>query len=125
MSRELGFSNAVFSQWKKRKQNPSAESLRKMAEYFQVSVDYLLGYETEKEIIPGRLKIISVDDPNADHYKITLDAEDEDAFLFGLQILQNAGDFSEEARQELLNYLDYMRSKQKPSKEDTNDDGQT
>ena len=45
MSRACGFSNAVFSQWKNRKQNPSATKIAKMAEYFGVSVDYLLGNE--------------------------------------------------------------------------------
>jgi len=33
MSRDLGFSKAVFSQWKTGKQKPSAEKLLKMAEY--------------------------------------------------------------------------------------------
>lgn len=43
MSRELGFSNAVFSQWKQRKQKPSVASMKKMADYFGVSIDTLLG----------------------------------------------------------------------------------
>jgi repressor LexA len=43
MSRDLGFSNAVFTQWKQRKQNLSASSIKKIADYFDVSVDYLLG----------------------------------------------------------------------------------
>lgn len=51
MSRACGFSNAVFSQWKNRKQNPSATKIAKMAEYFGVSVDYLLGNE-EKPAAP-------------------------------------------------------------------------
>lgn len=51
MSRDLGFSNAVFSQWKTGKQKPSAEKLLKMAEYLGVSADYLLGIE-QKENSP-------------------------------------------------------------------------
>lgn len=50
MSRELGFSNAVFSQWKQRKQKPSADKVSKMAEYFGVSADYLLtGEDAQKK----------------------------------------------------------------------------
>ena len=41
MSRDLGFSNAVYSQWRSGKQNPSLEKLQKMADYFGVSTDYL------------------------------------------------------------------------------------
>ena len=43
MSKDLGFSNAVFYQWKSHQQNPSADKVVKMADYFGVSVDYLLG----------------------------------------------------------------------------------
>lgn len=45
MSRDLGFSTAVFSQWKHRLQKPSADKVSKMAEYFDVSVGYILGTE--------------------------------------------------------------------------------
>lgn len=40
MSRELGFSNAVFSQWKNKKQKPSLDSIKKIAEYFGVPMEY-------------------------------------------------------------------------------------
>ena len=45
MMSALGFSNGLFSQWKSRKQKPSREKLDKIADYFGVSVDYLLGKE--------------------------------------------------------------------------------
>ena len=37
----LGYSNGYFSKWKK--VSPNSEGLRKVADYFDVSVDYLLG----------------------------------------------------------------------------------
>lgn len=43
MMRELGFSSGLFSQWKSGKQRPSAEKICKIAEYLNVSTDYLLG----------------------------------------------------------------------------------
>lgn len=49
MSKDLGFSNAVFSQWKTGKQNPSIEKLTKIAKYLEVSTDYLLGTEQNKK----------------------------------------------------------------------------
>lgn len=44
MMKELGFSSGLFSQWKSGKQKPSAEKICKIAEYLNVSTDYLLGF---------------------------------------------------------------------------------
>lgn len=44
MSKDLGFSSGLFSQWRSG-QNPSTEKIHKVAEYLNVSVDYLLGNE--------------------------------------------------------------------------------
>ena len=41
--------------------------------------------------IPGRLKLIEVDDPESKSYQYRIEAQDEDAYLSGLQILENAG----------------------------------
>ncbi|EGO6558149.1 helix-turn-helix transcriptional regulator [Enterococcus faecalis] len=41
----LGYSNGYFSKWKK--VSPNSEGLRKVADYFNVSVDYLLGRENK------------------------------------------------------------------------------
>ncbi|MCW2279907.1 helix-turn-helix domain-containing protein [Lactococcus lactis] len=46
---KLGFSENLFYTWKKT--NPKAADLEKVADYFHVSVDYLLGRE-EKEELP-------------------------------------------------------------------------
>ena len=43
MMKELGFSSGLFSQWKANAQNPAYSSLEKIANYLNVSVDYLLG----------------------------------------------------------------------------------
>ena len=43
LSKRLGVSNASISYWENAKQEPSASALYKLATYFDVSVDYLLG----------------------------------------------------------------------------------
>lgn len=49
LSKETGISTGLLSQWKKRMQDPSRDKLIKIAEYFGVSVDYLLtGEESPK-----------------------------------------------------------------------------
>lgn len=42
MSRELGFSSAVYTQWKQGKQKPSSQKVALMADYFGVTADWLL-----------------------------------------------------------------------------------
>ncbi|MBR2283305.1 MAG: helix-turn-helix transcriptional regulator [Ruminococcus sp.] len=47
VAKQLGFSSAVCTQWKKGLQNPSYDKLSKIAGYFGVSVGYLLGTESD------------------------------------------------------------------------------
>ena len=44
---EIGLSNATPTKWKKTGATPVGETLDKIAAYFGVSTDYLLGKETE------------------------------------------------------------------------------
>ncbi len=57
---DCGISKSTVSQWKNRNSSPKAEQLPKLAAYFGVSVDYLLGNE-EKET-PTAAKTVSDDD---------------------------------------------------------------
>lgn len=43
MSKDLGFSNAVFYQWKKGEQSPSLTKVSAIANYFDVPIECLLG----------------------------------------------------------------------------------
>lgn len=45
VAKDCHFDQTVFTQWKKGRQQPSIEILNKLANYFNVSVDYLLGRE--------------------------------------------------------------------------------
>lgn len=45
---EIGLSNATPTKWKKTGATPVGETLDKIAAYFNVSTDYLLGKETKK-----------------------------------------------------------------------------
>ncbi len=65
MSRDLGFSNAVFSQWNTGKHKPSAEALYKIADYFNVSVDYLLGRSNIKTISSPKISELDANLYNA------------------------------------------------------------
>ena len=43
LAKELNVSNASISYWENAKQEPSAQAIYKLAKYFDVSADYLLG----------------------------------------------------------------------------------
>jgi transcriptional regulator with XRE-family HTH domain len=45
LAADLQISNASVSYWETGKQEPSASALFKLAQYFDVSIDYLLGLE--------------------------------------------------------------------------------
>lgn len=47
--------NSAFSQWNTGKAKPSAEALSKIADYFDVSVDYLLGRTDVPNIVVPKL----------------------------------------------------------------------
>jgi transcriptional regulator with XRE-family HTH domain len=49
LTREANLSNGLVGQWRQRKQNPSSDSIKKVADYFNVSTDYLLGKTDAKK----------------------------------------------------------------------------
>lgn len=46
VAKDLGFNNTLFSDWKSGKSKPKVDKLKKIADYFGVSIDYLI---TEEE----------------------------------------------------------------------------
>lgn len=60
--KELNFSPTALSEWKRGKAKPTADALAKLADYFGVSVDYLLG-RTDAPNPPGQPSITNIDIP--------------------------------------------------------------
>ena len=59
---EIGLSKATPTTWTKRGLTPQGETLAKIADYFGVSVGYLLGTEDEKTPTPEGERPVSDDD---------------------------------------------------------------
>ena len=60
LTKELNMSNSLFTQWKKGLQKPSVDAIIKIANYFNVSTDYLLGINTkEKPLQADHKQLIS------------------------------------------------------------------
>ena len=49
---DIGLSRTIGTKWKRTGATPNGETLQKIADYFGVSTDYLLGTETEKAPTP-------------------------------------------------------------------------
>ena len=60
LSRNTGISSGNISDWKSGRSKPSAETLIKIADYFECSVDYLLGRTNVKEFVRTPMNIIQI-----------------------------------------------------------------
>lgn len=47
LAQHIQVSNASISYWENAKQEPSAQAIYKLAQYFDVTADYLLGIEND------------------------------------------------------------------------------
>lgn len=84
LERTLKIANGTIGKWDK--QNPSIEPLTKIADYFGVSTDYLLGREQKEDD----------DDPNLSLLAAHID-----------------DDATEEDIQEIMNFIDYIKNRKK------------
>lgn len=50
ISKETGISQTAFSNWKSGRSEPSLESLKKLSDYFGVSIEYFLS-DAEQEVV--------------------------------------------------------------------------
>ena len=91
LAEKAGVATITIQQYELGKREPRLEQLKAIAAALGVSVGYLLGYEEEQVIIPGRLKIVSVNDPELENIQYRIEAEDEEAFTLGCQIIESAG----------------------------------
>lgn len=87
----IGVKRSVISKYESGAVDPPTSQLQAISDALGVSVGLLLGQESERVIIPGRLKIIEINDPDGKFIRYSIKAADEEAFNYGIQILENAG----------------------------------
>ena len=96
LERALGFGNGSISKWNK--QSPSTEKLKQVADYFQVSLDYLVGRSDDKYDLSPQVKIdIGIeaekmmkglnDEGSINFYGEPMSEEDKEATLSALNLL--------------------------------------
>lgn len=90
VSRATGVSNMTLSDWKRGKTNPKTETMQKLADYLEVSVDYLvngkdkeislqeqsdlwISIRNDKELLNALEKYIKLSDKKKKHVLDTID----------------------------------------------------
>lgn len=89
----LNISASAYGFYEQGKRTPDANIIKKLADYFNVSVDYLIGKTNIKE---------SADDIlNNENYTIALHSD------------HDYDELPDEARQEIANFIEYIKNKYK------------
>lgn len=61
LTREIPLTNGLISQWKQGKQKPSLEAVNKIANYFNVSLDYLVnGKQLIEPLNPNQQELLDL-----------------------------------------------------------------
>ncbi|MDP7979105.1 helix-turn-helix domain-containing protein [Bacillus sp. WLY-B-L8] len=102
LEEELEFGQNTIYQWKKR--TPSVERVQKVADYFDVSIDYLLGRTSNKDTIKDAEGFTEKDrkDIGKRMEEIRKDLTDTDGLMFSGEPL------SEEALDSLMDAMEYI-----------------
>lgn len=99
LTREAGLTAGLISQWKKGAQKPSSKNLQKIADYFHVSVDYLLtGRET------------AFDSPSAPEEEVDEQLRDVNFALSG-----EVHELTLSEKRDVLNFIKFVKA-QRPAK---------
>lgn len=111
LERILGFGNGSISKWNK--QSPSTEKLKQVADYFQVSLDYLVGRSDDKYDLSPQEKI----DIGIEAEKMMKGLNDEGSINFYGEPMS---DKDKEATLSALNLLMTINRKKAKKKKDMN-----
>jgi transcriptional regulator with XRE-family HTH domain len=98
LAKILNVHKGTISNWENNKRNPDNEMISKIADYFKVSVDYLLGRTDERCLI--------IDEP-----EISLHEQYANKIA---KILESEGlEYTEDTIPEIINFSKYILSKKK------------
>lgn len=66
VAKRIGITNAVLSNYERDHRDPDTETLKKLAELYEVSIDYLLGHEVAKKDLNYYKNKIATEFPDID-----------------------------------------------------------
>lgn len=90
LSREISLTNGLITQWKQGKQRPSVDAIVKLAQYFEVSTDYLLLGKEENTVSQiGSNADLSTDEADLLSYFRVLSRRNQRAILVQMENMIN------------------------------------
>lgn len=98
LAKILNVHKGTISNWENNKRNPDNEMISKIADYFKVSVDYLLGRTDEKCLI--------IDEPE-------LSLHEQFALKIAKILEENGLKYTEDTIPEIIDYCKYILGKKK------------
>ncbi|MEC1583274.1 helix-turn-helix domain-containing protein [Bacillus subtilis] len=97
LAERLQITRSSLSQYELGNRQPDYETLKRIADFFEVSTDYLLGHRSNIEPVVHEEKT---------PYNVADDPDLQIAF-------RDAADFSEEARRQAIDFINYLKEKEK------------
>ncbi|KAA6442351.1 helix-turn-helix domain-containing protein [Bacillus atrophaeus] len=97
LAEKLNIPHQNLSNYERGFRQPDYETLKKIADFFEVSTDYLLGHSSDTKTVVQEEKT---------SYNVTDDPDLQIAF-------KDASDFSEEARRQAIDFINYLKEKEK------------
>ncbi|MCY8387919.1 helix-turn-helix transcriptional regulator [Bacillus inaquosorum] len=95
LGNKLGLAESTIGMYEQGKRQPDYETLLKIADFFEVTLDFLLGNQRGGSSVKETEASYNISDPD-------------------LQIaFKDASDFSEEARRQAIDFIEYLKEKEK------------
>ncbi|MFP7234184.1 helix-turn-helix transcriptional regulator [Bacillus subtilis] len=95
LGNKLGLAESTIGMYEQGKRQPDYETLLKIADFFEVTLDFLLGNPKDASSVKEKEAAYIISDPD-------------------LQIaFKDASDFSEEARRQAIDFIEYLKEKEK------------
>lgn len=91
LANHLGLKRYNISDWEQERTQPDIESIKKLANYFNVSIDYLL----------GKSDVRNINNPDIDESS------------FKVAFYNEVEDLSDDMKEQVLDYVRYLRNKNK------------
>lgn len=101
LSKEIGISEAVLSKWKNGKTNPNYDNIKKLSQYFKVSINYL--FEVEEE--PKGINISNNENVNNNNIAYKNFSNNIELSYLEMEILQEVKKLSKKEQIKLLSNL--------------------
>ncbi|MBR3561931.1 MAG: helix-turn-helix transcriptional regulator [Oscillospiraceae bacterium] len=91
LAEKAGVNVQTIRSYESGKYKPKREAIQSIAKALRITPECLQGIEKRRVVLPERLTIVEIDDPDLGNIQYRIEAADEAAYMLGVEIFQNAG----------------------------------